>query len=356
MLEFAALEFAAPFAFLLLAAPPAIHFLAPPLRARGAALRAPEGVRRRILGGAAGGGRRSLGRFAAPAAVWALAVLALAGPRLPAPVEALPMSGRDIVLALDLSGSMVRDDFSLDGRDATRLEALKSVGAAFVRRRGGDRIGLVVFGSEAYMAAAPTFDVEAIAKAVETMVIGVSGRATNISDGLGVALRRLSASDAETKVAILLSDGVNNAGAAAPRDVARLARDLGVRVHTIALGPRDLAIAEPGERGVVDAAALGAVAEISGGEMFRVRTTEDLEAVMTAIDRLEPTARAGLSAAVRRELWVWPALLAGLGALGLGLGGVGGFGRLAGAAPGLRALGVAPSRAARGDGAEGGGP
>ncbi|MDD9717407.1 VWA domain-containing protein [Dinoroseobacter sp. PD6] len=242
--------------------------------------------------------------------IWALVLLAISGPRDLAPVSALKVSGRDLAIVLDLSGSMVRDDFNLDDRAVTRLEAVKAVGADFARRRAGDRLALVVFGSEAYFASPFTFDTEAVARRIEEATIGISGRATSISDGLGLALKRLSTSTATSRVVILLSDGINNAGATNPRGVAELAARYGVRVHTIALGPKDLTTAEVGERGVVDAATLRAISQISGGESFRVRTTEDLVAVTEALDRLEATDGDGLAAEVYREYWVWPASLA----------------------------------------------
>ena len=251
-------------------------------------------------------------------AIWFLLLLAAAGPRDLAPVSALKVTGRDLAIVLDLSGSMVRDDFELDGRQVTRREAVATVGADFARRRGGDRVALVVFGSEAYFAAPFSFDVEAIARQIEGAQIGVSGRATSISDGLGIALKRMEQSDAASRVVILLSDGVNNAGATNPRGVAELAAQMGVRVHTIALGPKDLSTADPGERGVVDAATLRAISEISGGETFRVRTTEDLVAVGQALDALEATDSDGLAAEVFHDYWMWPAALAAL--LGLGYG------------------------------------
>jgi Ca-activated chloride channel family protein len=243
-------------------------------------------------------------------AIWALLIFALSGPRDLSPVPALKVSGRDLAIALDLSGSMVRDDFYLDGRQITRFDAVTTVGADFARRRGGDRVALIVFGSEAYYAAPFTFDVEAVAQRIETAQIGISGRATNISDGLGLALKRLERSEAATKVVILLSDGVNNAGATNPRGVAELAARMGVRVHTIALGPKDLESAEVGERGVVDAATLRSIAQISGGESFRVKTTEDLVSVTQALDRLEATESDGLAAEIYRDYWLWPAGLA----------------------------------------------
>lgn len=240
-------------------------------------------------------------------AIWALLLFALSGPRDLAPVSALKVSGRDLAIVLDLSGSMVRDDFHLNDAAITRLEAVTTVGADFARRRGGDRVALIVFGSEAYFATPFTFDVDAVARRIETAVIGISGRATNISDGLGLALKRMGDSQAASRVVILLSDGVNNAGATNPRGVAELAAQMGVRVHTIALGPKDLQSADVGERGVVDAATLRAISSISGGESFRVKTTDDLRAVADALDRLESTDSDGLAAEIYREFWAWPA-------------------------------------------------
>jgi len=248
-------------------------------------------------------------------AIWALLLFALSGPRDLAPVPALKVSGRDLAIVLDLSGSMVRDDFHLDGAQITRLKAVTTVGADFARRRGGDRVALIVFGSEAYFAAPFTFDVEAIATRIENATIGISGRATNISDGLGLALKRMADSKAASRVVILLSDGVNNAGATNPRGVAELAASLGVRVHTIALGPKDLSTAEAGERGVVDAATLKAISQISGGESFRVKTTNDLQAVADALDQLESTDSDGLAAEIYHDYWSWPAGMAAVLAL-----------------------------------------
>lgn len=294
---------------------PLLARLLPPAGASGVALRVPENVARR-LGGArsrAAPGRR----LALPLLAWALAVVALSGPRMLVPTPALPVSGRDLVLALDLSGSMVRDDFALGGERLTRLEAVQRVGADFVRRRSGDRVSLVVFGSEAYYAVPATFDVEAVAQAIETAQIGISGRATNISDAIGLALKRLAQSEADPKVVILLSDGRNNAGATTPGDVAQLARQMDVRIHTIAMAPFALEDDPDDRNGAVDATTLRRIAEISGGEAFRVRTTEDLIAVADAIDRLEATEAEGMAAEIHRDLWTWPAGLAAAVCVGL---------------------------------------
>lgn len=303
-------ELSNPWLLLLLPLPLLAYRLLPPQRQFGAVLAVPDQIGRGILAGAGRGGAEAAHRWVLPGAIWLLLILALAGPRQLIPVPALKVSGRDLAIALDLSGSMIRDDFYLDGAQITRLQAVQTIGADFVRRRAGDRVALIIFGSEAYYAAPFSFDTEAIARRIEEATIGISGRATNISDALGLALKRLENSPAAARVVILLSDGVNNAGATNPRGVAKLASDMGVRIHTIAFGPKDLESSAPGERGVVDAATLQAVSDLSGGTSFRVRTTEDLAQVTRALDKLEATDSDGLAAEIYRELWVWPAAIA----------------------------------------------
>jgi len=256
--------------------------------------------------------------------LWIALVVALSGPRLVMPATALPASGREIMIAMDLSGSMERRDFALNGETVNRLTAVKRVGTDFIRRRAGDRIGLVIFADQAYVAAAPSFDTAAVARALDEATIGISGRSTGIGDGLGLALRRLDPRDAggeaeprkTAKAVILLSDGANNAGQTAPKDVADLAKELGIKVYTIALGPRDMADAD-GEQDVVDTETLRDMAQASGGEAFRVRTTDDLVRVADAIDRLEGGRALAPPLPLRRDLWPWPAALALLSAAAL---------------------------------------
>jgi Ca-activated chloride channel homolog len=252
--------------------------------------------------------------------IWAMLVAALAGPRVTAQSPALPSSGRDIVLALDLSGSMEKNDFELDGVPAKRIDVMKRAAARFARARAGDRIGLVVFAEKAYYAAAPTFDVEAVARAIEDAKVGISGKSTAISEGLGLALKRLAESKAASRVVILLSDGVNNGGSVKPTDAAALAQKLGIRVHTIAMGKRDLEN-DAQDPDVVDTAALRRIAKASGGEAFRVRTADDLEAVAKSIDALETSEIEVPVGLIQKDYWIWPALLALCGAFFLALQG-----------------------------------
>ncbi|MCJ2137603.1 VWA domain-containing protein [Methylobacterium sp. J-026] len=321
-----AFDLAAPWALLALPLPLLAGRLIPAEPEGGSgALRVPGTL---VGAGRAGADRAARGRRRTALAwtLWLALLVALAGPRLVMPAAALPASGREIMIAMDLSGSMERRDFALDGETVTRLAAVKRVGADFIRRRAGDRIGLVIFADQAYVAAAPSFDTAAVARALDEATIGISGRSTGIGDGLGLALRRLDPRDAgaeaepgaakPAKAVILLSDGANNAGQTAPKDVAELAKDLGIRIYTIALGPRDMADAD-GEQDVVDTETLRDMAQTSGGEAFRVRTTADLVRVAEAIDRLEGGRALAPPLPLRRDLWPWPGALALLAAAAL---------------------------------------
>jgi Ca-activated chloride channel family protein len=312
-------SFVTPYAFLLLPLPLLALLLLPPRRAAAGALIVPASIAERLSSGPADSVRVRARRLL-PALLWVALVFALAGPQRLESVAALPTSGRDIVLSIDLSGSMEKEDFVLDGAAVSRLDAVKRVASDFVRSRGGDRVGLVIFAETAYFATPLTFDVESVARAIDEAAIGISGRSTAIADGLGLAMKRLERSDAASRVVILLSDGANTAGTVQPDDAGALAGRLGVRVHTIALGPEDLETA-PQSRDAVDTATLRSIANESGGETFRVRTTADLEAVTEAIDALETSAFDRPAAEVHRAYWIYPAGLALLLSLGLVLGG-----------------------------------
>ena len=320
-----AFDLASPYALLLLPLPWLAARLMPPERAGSSgALRVPASV---VADAARGDSIAARGRARTVLtwALWAGLVAAVAGPRLVLPATALPASGREIMLVMDLSGSMERRDFAIDGETVSRLAAVKRVGTDFIRRRAGDRIGLVIFANESYVAASPSFDTATVARALDDATIGLVGRSTGIGDGLGLALKRLTPSTpdegegvppATSKVVVLMTDGANNAGQTTPRDVAHLARELGVKVHTLALGPRDMSNAD-GEQDVVDTETLRDVAEISGGKAFRVKTTDDLMAVADAIDDLEGGRAKAPPVPLRRDLWPWPAAFAFLCAAGL---------------------------------------
>ncbi len=297
------MSLAAPEALALLLLPLVAYLLRPPREQTAAAAYLPPALAGRMRGELHGPPRVGLW---APGLVWVLLVLALAGPQRPASVDLITASGRDVVLAVDLSGSMEKEDFMLDGARVSRLEAVKAVAGRFVEGRAGDRVGLVVFGDRAYVAAPLTHDVASVAHVIGTLTVGVSGRSTAISDGLGLAMKRLESDGAGSRVVILLSDGVDTTGTVDPAEAGRLAAHLGIRVHTVALGP-DSAIAAVGRADALDVKTLEAVASASGGRMFRVRTTDELAAVAEAVDALEPSQSDVPPMRTMTSLWIWPA-------------------------------------------------
>lgn len=293
-------------ALLLLLPLPLLARLLPPRRAHGQAMRLPQAVASAARPVRAGLRWRGLLPLAG---AWVLLCLALAGPQRVQMQPDRSASGRDIVIALDMSGSMATPDFTMDGETVTRLAAVKAVAAGFIRARAGDRVGLVIFADRAYVAAPPTHDLTAVIRALDEAEIGLTGRSTAISDGLGLALKRVMAEPAGARVIVLLSDGRDTSDRLDAVQVAALAAENGVRVHTVALGPEDLET-RPAARDAVDIATLRAIATASGGETFRVRGTGDLQAMATALDRLEPNPSDRPPVAERRPLWFWPAGLA----------------------------------------------
>lgn len=309
------LALATPLVLILLPLPfLALKFL-PPMRGGSGALHVPSS----ILSGADSSAKSGLamaGQKILPGILWIALVIALAGPRYVVAGAALPANGRDIVLALDLSGSMEAKDFELNGLPSSRLDAVKTVAIDFVRGRSGDRVALVIFAENAYFATPLTYDVEAVAQSIEAATIGISGRSTAISDGLGLALKRLSSSPSPSRIVVLLSDGVNTSGNVDPLGAADLALELGIKVHTIALGVHETGDGSP-IRDAVDAETLRLVAERSGGTAFRVRSTADLRAVGASIDVMETSPDDLPETALYRDLWIFPALIALLAALSL---------------------------------------
>lgn len=309
------LEFAAPAALVLLPVPLLLALISP--RAAGGLL-VPATIRERLRAGGPSRGAHSWRRVAAWLA-WVGLVVALAGPRLPGAVAALSASGRDIMLALDLSGSMTKQDFQLDGAAVSRLDLVKHVASELIRRRAGDRIGLVVFAETAFVASPLTFDIDAVDRTLGEMEIGLVGRSTAIGEGLGLALKRLADSRAPSRIVILLSDGANNAGSSDPSAVAALAQRLGVRVYTIGLGVDDTTT-NPNKYDAVDFAALQNVAAIGGGAAFRARTSADLEAAARAIEALAAGPTDAPPTILFLDLWTYPGALAFLACAAIAIG------------------------------------
>lgn len=263
-------------------------------------------------------------------ATLALIVVALARPQSGRLESHFTGLGIDIMLAVDLSSSMLAEDFTLEGRRVNRLEAVKSVVREFVAARPGDRFGLVLFGARSYTQCPLTLDHGWVQQNLDRAEIGMIEDGTAIGSALATATRRLEASDAKGKVVILLTDGQNNAGKIAPRTAAEAARALGVRVYTVGAGTRGLApfpsrdffgnvVYQPVQVDIDDVA-LTEIAEMTGGRYFRATDTASLERIYAEIDALERTEFEAPKSYDWSELYVWlvlPAFLLLLVEIGL---------------------------------------
>lgn len=228
-----------------------------------------------------------------------LLVLALARPQWGVRKLTVDTEGINIVLAVDLSESMAALDFERRGQMVNRLEAVKGVVREFVDDRRGDRIGMVVFGSEAYTQLPLTRDYNTIVAVLERLEIGAAGKNTAIGDALGISLKRLADIESDANVVILLTDGRSNAGELTPAAAAEVAARQTVKVYTIGVGSRGRApfrINHPilGERFVyqrvdIDEETLNAIADATGGEYFRAEDTEALRQIYETIDAMEKT-------------------------------------------------------------------
>ncbi|WP_133500657.1 VWA domain-containing protein [Cognatilysobacter terrigena] len=289
-----------------------IAYLVPPPRSEGAALRMPAPERLREIVGVttSRAARRGVGVLAGLA--WVLLCIAAARPQQLGPPVQPPAKGRDLMLALDLSGSMNEPDMELGGNVVDRLTAAKAVLSDFIDRRAGDRISLLVFGRQAHVLTPFTLDRETVRDQLADSVVGLAGQETAIGDAIGLAVRRLRDQPTGERVLVLLTDGVNTAGVLDPRKAARIAADAGVRIHTVAFGGEGgmslfgFRIPAPGGDDEIDEAALREIAGTTGGHFFRARDARELAGIYSEIDRLEPIARPGRAVRPHIERYLWP--------------------------------------------------
>lgn len=278
----------------------------------------------RSIGAAAGPARRRLAWLA-----WLLLVIAAARPQWLGPPLPQPLSGRDLMLAVDISNSMRTPDYQLDGITVDRLHAVKAVAGDFIERRHGDRLGLILFGSRAYLQTPLTHDRSTVRQLLEEAVIGLAGPRTAIGDALGLAIKRLRDADADADagdngqrghadppVLILLTDGANTAGVLDPRQAANLAAQAGLRVYTIAIGGRG---GHPMGGNDLDAETLAAIASTTGGRHYQAGDARQLAQIYAELDRLEPAPGESEPLRPLHELYPWPLGAALLLALTLGL-------------------------------------
>lgn len=307
------LEISWPWAFLALPLPVLARRLLPPAEtSTGAVMQVPTVAAFQMFRGDSSGNRDRRWHFWLALVAWVLLVTAVSRPRwLDEPIE-IPVNGRDLMLAVDLSESMRETDFVVNSRPVDRLTATKFVAQDFIERRVGDRLGLILFGQQAYLHVPLTFDRSTVRQLLNESVIGIAGRQTAIGDALGLAVKRLREQESEHKVLILMTDGRNTAGEIEPLRAAELAAEAGLTVHTIGIGA-DEAI-QRGFFGSVrvnpsqdlDEKTLIAIAEATGGRYFRARDTSEFEQIYDELDELEPIEHSGEHFRPSRALFFWP--------------------------------------------------
>jgi len=227
------------------------------------------------------------------------------------PVE-LPVSGRDLMLAVDISGSMQIKDIIQNNQQVDRLTAVKQVAGEFIERRVGDRIGLILFGSQAYVQTPLTFDRKTVYTLLQDSAIGLAGEQTAIGDAIGLAVKRLLQNPSGNKVLVLLTDGASNAGEVQPIKAGELAAKEGMTIYTIGIGADEMIVNSFfGNQRVnpsadLDEKTLRQIAQVTGGKYFRARDSKQLEQIYTMLDELQPVIQDKQTFRPQRALFYWP--------------------------------------------------
>ena len=301
------LAFVYPWVFLLLPLPLLIRYFGPAYREPRLAVRVPfMDLLYRLSGYQGDEGaaitRRTLLQKAQMVLSWFAIVAALARPVwVDEPlVRELPM--RDLLVALDLSGSMDTGDFTDEtGRTVDRLTAATQVLDQFLSRREGDRVGLIFFGSAAFVQAPFTEDLDVARELLDEAQVRMLGPRTMLGDAIGVAISLFERSEVEERVLIVLTDGNDTGSMVPPPRAAEIARDNGVTIHTVAMGDPRAA----GEQ-ALDEATLREIADTTDGEYFHANDREDLDRIYETLDRLNPKQVETLSYRPEHELYFWP--------------------------------------------------
>ena len=225
---------------------------------------------------------------------WLSLVTAIARPVNIGDPVALPTTGRDILLAVDISGSMEREDMIINGRQVNRLYAVKSVVSEFVNTREGDRLGLILFGERAYLQTPLTFDTKTLRDLLIEAQIGFAGNGTAIGDAIGLSVKKLKERPDSNRVLILLTDGSNTAGVLSPSEASDIAKKAKVKIYTIGIGDgrqRNQSLFGQtlvNQNNDLDERTLTAIADLTGGKYFRARDPRELRSIYDQLNKLEP--------------------------------------------------------------------
>lgn len=310
------IEFAWPYIFLLLPLPWLVWKLLPPSQDnQNAFLMVPELADFESLNAHVNKGSSKL-KQCLLLLFWMALLLSAARPQWIGEMIAIPQSGRDLMLAVDLSGSMQIKDFEINGQYLDRLSALKVIVSDFIERRKGDRIGLIVFGSQAYLQVPLTFDIPTVKQLLMETAVGLAGNETAMGDAIGLAVKQLMSRPQASRVLILITDGNNNAGELTPEKAAEIAAHENLKIHTIAIGAKpgqnrplfgNIAVFQTAD---IDEKALKQVAEKTGGQYFRAYNSKELAKIYQLIDQLEGHEQSNQYYRPIQEIYYWPLAVA----------------------------------------------
>jgi len=266
----------------------------------------------------------SLQRTIMLALLWVALIVALMRPQWLEPYTEVRTEGYDLMLAVDTSRSMEALDFTVNNRQVTRMAVIKGVLGRFIKAREGDRIGMVVFGSQAFILSPMTLDVQAVHTLVDSIVARMAGDGTAIGDAIGLSVKKLRERPEGSRVLILVTDGENTEGSLPPKLAAQLAAHEGIRIYTIGVGSKGLVpFFEDGQltqvKMEIDEDLLTEIASMTGGAYFRATDTNALEQIYQRVDALEKTQAESRTVMLPQPLYRWPLGLALLILLVLGL-------------------------------------
>lgn len=248
--------------------------------------------------------------------IWLLVVLASTQPQWLGEAVNVPTEGREMMIAVDLSGSMQVEDMALNGRSVNRLDMLKVLLGEFIERRNGDRLGLILFGDDAYMQTPMTFDRKTVQQMLDETVLGLVGKQTAIGDAIALAVKRFDEKKESNRVLLLLTDGQNTAGKITPDQALELAVAKNITIYSIGIGA-DVMVQNSlfGARRVnpsseLDEESLQRLADETGGYYFRARASEDMSKIYQLLDELEPVEQEQQQMRPLTALYYWPLGLA----------------------------------------------
>lgn len=243
---------------------------------------------------------------------WFLLLVACANPQwIGAPIP-LYQIGHNIMLAVDLSPSMSIPDLQRNDKQFNRLQSVKAVAANFIDRRQGDKLGLILFGSKAYLQTPLTFDRQTVRNMLDDATIGLAGNQTAIGDALGLAIKKFSVENKKSRLLILLTDGGNNAGVLDPMEAAELAKQNNIKIYTVGIGASELEINNGfGTQRInpsidLDETLLKNIANKTQGQYFRAQDQISLANILNSIDKLEPVSSENKTVHPMTALFYWP--------------------------------------------------